>query len=86
MEVHPGTPEAYRSSRRADAADVVVAIVDGVGFQNAAKAGELDFYAARSYSVISPPRMGRRSCVRSVGGRSGRGGCSSSERCGRRAL
>lgn len=60
-----------------------------VGFRNAAATGELGFYAARSYSVISPARIGHRltrSYVRSAGGRSDRGGCSSSDRCGRRPL
>lgn len=46
-------------------------------------------YAARSYSLISPPRTGRRltrSWARSTTGRSDRGGCHCSDLCGRRPL
>jgi hypothetical protein len=31
-----------------------------VGFQNSATVPELGFYAARSYSLMRPPRTGRR--------------------------
>jgi hypothetical protein len=31
-----------------------------VGFQNSATDADLDLYAARSYSLMRPPRMGRR--------------------------
>jgi len=31
-----------------------------VGFQNSATGLDLGFYAARSYSLMRPPRMGRR--------------------------
>ena len=31
-----------------------------VGFQNSAGGLDVRFYAARSYSLISPPRIGRR--------------------------
>jgi hypothetical protein len=71
----PWKPTAvYRSGGKAG---------QGVGFQKPATGGELDFYAARSYSVISPPRMGRRLIrwwVGSAGGRSDRGGCIASAR------
>src|SRR6185369_557489 len=61
----------------------------GVGFQNSATAVELGFYAARSYSLIRPARMGRRfirSAVTSAMGWSGRGGRRSRLRWGRRPL
>ena len=48
-----------------------------VGFQNSAAGSELGFYAARSYSLMRPPRTGRRwirFLVRSATGWSGRGG------------
>lgn len=35
-------------------------LADRVGFQNSATAADLRFQAARSYSLISPPRIGRR--------------------------
>jgi hypothetical protein len=60
-----------------------------VGFQKSEPGGDLGFYAARSYSVMSPPRTGRRlirSWVRSMTGRSERGGCNWRARCGRRPL
>ena len=60
-----------------------------VGFQNSAIGPDLDFYAARSYSLIRPPRMGRRlirSWERSAAGWSGRGGQSWRLRWGRRPL
>ena len=44
---------------------------DPVGFQNSATAVDLDFQAARSYSLIKPPRTGLRvirSCLRSATG------------------
>jgi hypothetical protein len=47
-----------------------------VGFQNSATGLDLGFYAARSYSLIRPPRTGRRlirSWERSATGWSGRG-------------
>jgi hypothetical protein len=48
-----------------DAADLLVGDLTGppprgVGFQNLAACVDLLFQAARSYSLISPPRMGRR--------------------------
>jgi hypothetical protein len=52
-------------------------VVVPVGFQNSAADPELGFYAARSYSLMRPPRTGRRlirSWERSVTGWSGRGG------------
>ena len=48
-----------------------------VGFQNSATDVDLVFYAARSYSLMRPPRTGRRlicSWERSAAGWSGRGG------------
>jgi len=48
-----------------------------VGFQNSAISLDLGFYAARSYSLMRPPRSGLRwICFleRSAGGVSGRGG------------
>ena len=60
-----------------------------VGFQNSATGADLRFQAARSYSLISPPRTGRRLIrwrSRSGAGWSGRGGRSCSARCGRRPL
>jgi hypothetical protein len=48
-----------------------------VGFQNSATGPDLGFYAARSYSLMRPPRTGRRLIcfwVRSATGWSGRGG------------
>ena len=35
-------------------------IADRVGFQNSATGPDLGFYAARSYSLMRPPRTGRR--------------------------
>ena len=60
-----------------------------VGFQNSATGLDLGFYAARSYSLMRPPRTGRRlirSWERSATGWSGRGGRSWRLRCGRRPL
>jgi hypothetical protein len=60
-----------------------------VGFQNSATGLELRFYAARSYSLMRPPRTGRRlirSWERSATGWSGRGGWSWRLRWGRRPL
>ena len=60
-----------------------------VGFQNSATGPDLGFYAARSYSLMRPPRTGRRwirSWDRSAGGWSGRGGRSRRLRWGRRPL
>jgi hypothetical protein len=56
-----------------------------VGFENSATGCGLAIQAARWYSLVSPPRMGRcrvRSWVRSATGWSGRGGRRSSDRCG----
>jgi hypothetical protein len=60
-----------------------------VGFQNSATSPELGFYAARSYSLMRPPRTGRRLIrflERSATGWSGRGCRSWRQRCGRRPL
>ena len=60
-----------------------------VGFQNLATGLDLGFYAARWYSLMRPPRTGRRwirSWERSAGGWSGRGGWSWRLRWGRRPL
>jgi hypothetical protein len=60
-----------------------------VGFQNSATDADLGFYATRSYSLMKPPRTGRRwirSWERSAAGWSGRGGWSWRLRWGRRPL
>ena len=60
-----------------------------VGFQNSATVPDLGFYAARSYSLMRPPRTGRRSVrfrERSATRWSGRGGRSWRLRWGRRPL
>ena len=60
-----------------------------VGFRNSAMGLDLGFYAARSYSLMKPPRTGRRlirSRERSATGWSGRGGRSCRLRWGRRPL
>ena len=62
---------------------------DPVGFQNSATGLDLGFYAARSYSLMRPPRTGRRlicSWEGSATGWSGRGGRSWRLRWGRRPL
>jgi hypothetical protein len=60
-----------------------------VGFQNSATGPELGFYAARSYSLMRPPRTGRRR-IRFRGevraGVAGLGGRSWRLRWGRRLL
>ena len=58
-----------------------------VGFRNSAIGPDLGIYAARLYSLMRPPRTGRRlicSWERSATGRSGRGGRSCRLRWGRR--
>ena len=60
-----------------------------VGFQNSATGPDLGFYAAHSYSLMRPPRTGRRLIrfrERSATGWSGRGGWSWWLRWGRRPL
>ena len=60
-----------------------------VGFRNSAIGPDLGIYAARSYSLMRPPRTGRRlicSWERSATGWSGRGGRSCRLRWGRRPL
>ena len=60
-----------------------------LGCQNSATASEQRFQAAASYWLIKPPRIGRRRILPRIGsgtGASGRGGRSSSDRCGRRPL
>jgi hypothetical protein len=60
-----------------------------VGFQNAALVPDQRFQAAASYSLMSPPRIGRRRIRPWTGsgtGASGRGVRSCSERCGRFVL
>jgi hypothetical protein len=62
---------------------------DLVGFQNSATGPDLGFYATCSYSLMRPPRTGRRwirSWERSATGWSGRGGRSWRLRWGRRPL
>ena len=60
-----------------------------VGFQNSAMASDQRIQAAGSYSLIKPPRIGRRRMLPWTGsgtGVSGRGGRSRSARCGRCVL
>ena len=60
-----------------------------VGFQNSATGPDLDFYAARSYSLMRPPRTGRRLIrfwEKLATGWSGRGARSWRPRWGRRPL
>jgi hypothetical protein len=62
---------------------------DPVGFLISATVVDLRIYAARSYSLMSPPRTSRRlirSWERSAAGWSGRGGCNWRLRWGRRPL
>jgi hypothetical protein len=69
--------------------DGLLAVAMPVGFQNSATGVDLGFYAARSYSLMRPPRTGRRwicSWERSATGWSGRGGRSWRPRWGRRPL
>jgi hypothetical protein len=57
--------------------EVRLCCCEPVGFQNSATGPDLGFYAARSYSLIRPPRTGRRfilSVATSATGWSGRGG------------
>ena len=57
-----------------------------VGCQNSATASDQRFQAAASYSLIKPPRMRRRRILPRIGSgtvASGRGGRSSTDRCGR---
>src|SRR6266536_3518688 len=66
-----------------------IPLVERVGFQNPADWSDLGLYAVRSYSLMRPPRMGRRlirSWVRLTAGRSERGGCNCSARWGRLPL
>ena len=54
-----------------------------------ATASDQRFQAAASYSLIKPPRIGRRRILPPIGSRtgaSGRGGRNFSDRCGRRPL
>ena len=62
---------------RDDEMAVLAGLLDPVGFQNSATGPDLAFYAARSYSLMRPPRTGRRLIrlrERSAAGWSGRGG------------
>ncbi len=73
---------------QADAAELELAR-QLVGFHISAAGADLGFYAVRSYSLIRPPRTGRRwirSRERSATGWSGRGGRSWRLRWGRRPL
>ena len=45
---------------RAGASGFLVKDTEPVGFQNSATGPDLGFYAARSYSLMRPPRPGRR--------------------------
>ena len=80
----PGTAATSRSLIRPRSA-----LPRPVGFQNSAAGPDLRFYAARSYSLMRPPRTGRRwirSWERSATGWSGRGGRRWRLRWGRRPL
>jgi hypothetical protein len=60
-----------------------------VGFQNSATVSDQRFQAAGSYSLMSPPRTGRRRILPRAGwgtGDPGRGGRSWRARCGRCVL
>jgi len=64
---------------------VVTGASGQAGFQNSATSLDLGFYAARSYSLMRPPRTGQRlirSWERSATGWSGRGGWSKRLRWG----
>jgi uncharacterized protein DUF5753 len=68
---------------------ILPAVAHPVRFQNSATSPGLGFYAARSYSLMRPPRMGQRWIrfwERSATGWSGRGGWSWRLRWGRRPL
>ena len=85
LECASRTPTRYPGSRptRPDEESALV------GFLNSATGVNLGFYAARSYSLMRPPRTGRRlirSWERSATGWSGWGGCSWRLRWGRRPL
>jgi tetratricopeptide (TPR) repeat protein len=83
------TDQARNLHQRALAIRHDLVAAEPVGFQNSAAGPELGFYAARSYSLMRPPRTGRRwirSWARSATGWSGRGGRSWRLRCGRRPL
>ena len=57
--------------------------------QNSAMVSDQRFQAAASYSLIKPPRIGRRRILPPIGSRTGawgRGGRNFSDRCGRRRL
>jgi hypothetical protein len=81
---------AYQELAAAPRAAVITPGDQGrVGFQNSATVPDLGFYAARSYSLMRPPRTGRRLIcfwVRSETGWSGRGGWRWRLRWGRRPL
>ena len=67
-------------------ADLIVTHLVPVGCQNWATASDQRFQAAASYSLIKPPRMRRRRILPRIGSgtvASGRGGRSSTDRCGR---
>jgi hypothetical protein len=88
FEAVPG-PFEYHMTRISDQAGLAITNMEPVGCQNSAMGLDLAFYALRSYSLIRPPRTGRRlirSRERSAAGWSGRGGRSWRLRWGRRPL
>ena len=69
--------ERFVLTARTEVTDRMLIFGQRVGFQNSATVPDLGFYAARSYSLMRPPRTGRRLIcfwVRSATGWSGRGG------------
>ncbi len=79
----------FAAGRRVQAEHVVRGaqrLPQAVGFQNAAMVADQRFQAAVSYSLMSPPRIGRRRILPSTGSGTGdveRGGRNRSARCGR---
>ena len=84
-------PEGPATNRRARLGWILLVIVAAatVGFQNPAMLADQRFQAAASYSLTSPPKIGRRRIPPSIGSGTsslGRGGCNRSARCGRAVL
>ena len=74
---HDRIRRAFSPARERDRPGTTSTPHQPAGFQNSAAGPDLGFYAARSYSLMRPPRTGRRwirSWERSAAGWSGRGG------------